>query len=196
MAGQKFSIGGFEFLTSLPGTVAGGLKTNAGAGKDMGRNLADIVVEVICLDNHGNEYILKNADFEFGYRRGNLPDNVIVAKIRVKGAPKDPIAIKDEMERIRQKKHATQPIDQKTAGSVFKTTDTAQAWRLVVAAGMQGYRLGGAQVSTMHANFIINTGEATASDIEELGELLRKKVKEHAGIELEWEINRVGVKGR
>jgi len=190
----KAGIAGLEFYVGVPGTIGGALTMNAGC---YGRETKDVLVEATALDRNGKRITLSNADFGFTYRRNALPPGLIFLDATFQGSPDDPAAITARMSEITERREATQPIREKTGGSTFKNPyapsgDKLSAWKLVDEAGMRGYRRGGAQVSEKHANFLINTGDATAADIEGLGEDVRAAVKAKHGIELEWEIRRVG----
>jgi UDP-N-acetylmuramate dehydrogenase len=182
-------IAGLEFLRGIPGTVGGFVRMNGGA---YGREVADILVDCDVLLGDGAFITVPAADLEYSYRHSNLPEGAIVVAARFKGAPGKPEAIGAEMDRIAHAREETQPLRSKTGGSTFKNPPGDKAWRLVDAAGCRGLKMGGAQVSEKHANFLINTGEATSADIEGLGEEVRRRVSESQGVTLEWEIQRVG----
>ncbi len=193
-AAAKAGVAGLEFYAGSPGTIGGALTMNAGC---YGRETTDVLVEATALDRSGKRVTLTHADFGFTYRRNALPQGLIFLDATFQGSPDDPAAITERMNEITAKREASQPIREKTGGSTFKNPIDASghnlsAWKLNDEAGMRGYRRGGAQVSEKHANFLINTGEATAADIEGLGEDVRAAVKAKHGIELEWEIKRVG----
>ncbi len=193
-AAAKAGIAGLEFYAGIPGTIGGALTMNAGC---YGRETTDVLVEATALDRSGRRVTLTHADVGFTYRRNALPEGLIFLDATFQGSPDDPAAITARMNEITAKREASQPIREKTGGSTFKNPVDASgqklsAWKLNDEAGMRGYRRGGAQVSEKHANFLINTGEATAADIEGLGEDVRAAVKAKHGIELEWEIKRVG----
>jgi len=182
-------IGGLEFLRGIPGTVGGFVRMNGGA---YGREVADVLgdCEVVLAD--GQCISLPASDLAYSYRHSRLPDGAIVTSARFRGVPDDPASIGAEMDRIAAERERTQPLRTRTGGSTFKNPPGKKAWQLVDAAGCRGLRLGGAQVSEKHANFLINTGEATSSDIEGLGEEVRRRVSQTQGVNLEWEIKRVG----
>lgn len=193
-AAAKAGIAGLEFYAGIPGTIGGALTMNAGC---YGRETTDVLVEATALDRNGKRVTLTHADFGFTYRRNALPDGLIFLDATFQGSPDDPAAITERMNEITAKREASQPIREKTGGSTFKNPVNASgeklsAWKLNDEAGMRGHRRGGAQVSEKHANFLINTGDATAADIEGLGEDVRAAVKAKHGIGLEWEIKRVG----
>jgi len=182
-------IAGLEFLRGIPGTVGGFVRMNGGA---YGREVADILVDCDVLLGDGTFITVPAADLEYSYRHSNLPEGAIVVAARFKGTPGKPEEIGAEMDRIAHAREETQPLRSKTGGSTFKNPPGDKAWRLVDAAGCRGLKMGGAQVSEKHANFLINTGEATSKDIECLGEEVRRRVSESQGVTLEWEIQRVG----
>ncbi len=182
-------IAGLEFLRGIPGTVGGFVRMNGGA---YGREVADILVDCDVILPGGALVTVPAADLDYSYRHSVLPDGAIVVAARFKGAPGEPKEIGAEMDRIAHAREETQPLRSKTGGSTFKNPPGDKAWRLVDAAGCRGLRMGGAQVSEKHANFLINTGDATSADIETLGEEVRRRVSESQGVTLEWEIQRVG----
>jgi UDP-N-acetylmuramate dehydrogenase len=183
-------IAGLEFLRGVPGTIGGALKMNAGC---YGREIKDIFVEATAIDGDGNKRVLSAAEMGFVYRKSSAPDDLIFVEARFEGTQDDPAAVKARMEALLAQREETQPVKSKTGGSTFKNPPGHKAWELIDQAGCRGLRHGGAQVSEKHANFLINTGVATAADIEALGEEVRARVKTRFGIELEWEIKRVGV---
>ncbi len=182
-------IAGLEFLRGIPGTVGGFVRMNGGA---YGSEVADILIDCQVIMPDGNLITLPACDLGYSYRHSNLPDGAIVVSARFKGVPGDPEAIGAEMDRIAEAREESQPLRTKTGGSTFKNPDGHKAWQLVDDAGCRGFQMGGAQVSEKHTNFLINTGDATSSDIEGLGEEVRRLVYEKSGVELEWEIQRVG----
>lgn len=193
-AAAKAGIGKLEFYAGIPGTVGGALTMNAGC---YGSETKDVLVEATALDRSGKRLTLTNADFGFTYRHNALPDGLVFLDATFQGVPDDAMAVTARMAEITARREASQPIREKTGGSTFKNPigadgEKLSAWKLNDEAGMRGYRRGGAQVSELHANFLINTGDATAADIEGLGEDVRAAVKAKHGIELEWEIKRVG----
>ena len=183
-------IGGLEFLRSIPGTVGGFVRMNGGA---YGRETADILVDCEVVLRSGERKVLSRDDLGYTYRHSALPEGAVVIAATFRGTLSDPAAISAEMDRIAEAREASQPLRTKTGGSTFKNPPGDKAWRLVDAAGCRGLMRGGAQVSEKHCNFLINTGSATSDDIEALGEDVRRRVKETQGVELEWEIQRVGV---
>ena len=182
-------IAGLEFLRSIPGTVGGFVRMNGGA---YGGEVKDILVDCDVVRRDGTLVTLAVADLHYTYRHSELPEGAIVVAARFRGRPGEPAAIQAEMDRIAASREASQPLRSKTGGSTFKNPEGHQAWQLVDAAGCRGLTLGGAQVSEKHTNFLINTGTATSAEIEALGDEVRRRVKDKSGVELEWEIQRVG----
>jgi len=189
-AAQEAGIAGLAFLRGIPGAIGGALRMNGGA---YGRETKDALVAARAVDRAGNIHVLRNADFGFSYRHCAAPDDYIFTAATFHGERGDPAAIAADMEKITESREATQPIKSRTGGSTFKNPPGQKAWQLIDAAGCRGLRIGDAQVSEMHTNFLINLGNATAADIETLGETVRRRVKDHSGVELEWEIKRIGV---
>ncbi|MFD1107213.1 UDP-N-acetylmuramate dehydrogenase [Sphingobium olei] len=183
-------ISGLEFLRSIPGTVGGFVRMNGGA---YGRETRDILVEANVVLRSGEQVMLSNADLGYTYRHSTLPEGAVVVSATFRGHPGEPAAIQAEMDRIAAAREESQPLRSKTGGSTFKNPAGHKAWQLVDEAGCRGLTIGGAQVSEKHTNFLLNTGDATSADIEALGEEVRRRVKEKSGIELEWEIQRVGL---
>lgn len=184
-------IAGLEFLRSIPGTVGGFVRMNGGA---YGGEVKDILVDCDVVLRSGELVTLANGDLNYTYRHSELPDGAIVVAARFRGHAGEPAAIQAEMDRISASREASQPLRSKTGGSTFKNPPGHKAWELVDGAGCRGLQLGGAQVSEKHTNFLINTGEATSAEIEALGEEVRRRVRKNSGVELEWEIQRVGNK--
>ena len=182
-------IAGLEFLRSIPGTVGGFVRMNGGA---YGGEVKDILVDCDVVLRDGSLVTLPVADLHYTYRHSELPEGAIVVAARFQGRPGEAAAIQAEMDRISASREASQPLRSKTGGSTFKNPAGHKAWQLVDEAGCRGLQLGGAQVSEKHTNFLLNLGEATSTDIEALGEEVRKRVKAKSGVELEWEIQRVG----
>jgi len=185
-------IAGLEFLRSIPGTVGGFVRMNGGA---YGREVKDVLVDCDVVTRSGAVATLLVGDLGYTYRHSDLTDGSIVVAARFRGVPGDPAVIQGEMDRIAAAREASQPLRTKTGGSTFKNPDGHKAWELVDRAGCRGLTLGGAQVSEKHTNFLINTGDATSAEIEALGELVRDKVRAATGVELNWEIQRVGSPG-
>jgi len=184
------NLSGLEFYYGIPGTIGGALRMNAGANRGETR---DVLVEATGIDRRGNKLTFANADMKFAYRMSGVDPEVIFTSARFRGVAAAPDAIKARMVEVQSHRETAQPIREKTGGSTFKNPPDHSAWKLVDAAGCRGLRLGGAQVSDMHCNFLINTGNATAHDIEALGESVRARVKANSGIELHWEIKRIGI---
>lgn len=183
-------IAGLEFLRSIPGTVGGFVRMNGGA---YGGEVKDILVDCDIVMRDGRLVTLAVDELHYSYRHSELSDGAIVVAARFEGCPGDSAAIQAEMDRISTSREASQPLRSKTGGSTFKNPDGYKAWQLVDEAGCRGLQIGGAQVSEKHTNFLINTGHATSADIEALGEEVRSRVKAKSGIDLHWEIQRVGV---
>ncbi|MFO1071682.1 MAG: UDP-N-acetylmuramate dehydrogenase [Geminicoccaceae bacterium] len=188
-AAQRAGLAGIEFLIGIPGTIGGAVRMNAGA---FGGETRDRLVWAEALDRKGALHRLDAAELGFAYRRSSLPKDWIVVRAGLRGEPGDPAAILARMEAIRAEREAAQPLKVATGGSTFKNPPGRKAWQLIDAAGCRGLRLGAAMVSEKHCNFLINTGGASAAEIEGLGELVRSKVQEASGVTLEWEIVRIG----
>jgi UDP-N-acetylmuramate dehydrogenase len=182
-------IGGVEFLRSIPGTVGGFVRMNGGA---YGRETKDVLVACEIVLRSGVQRSLTLAEMGYSYRHSALPDGAIVVGATFRGHPADPADIQAEMDRIAAAREASQPLRSRTGGSTFKNPEGHKAWALIDAAGCRGLTRGDAQVSDKHCNFLLNLGQATSADIEALGEEVRDKVRAHSGVELEWEIQRVG----
>lgn len=182
-------IAGLEFLRSIPGTVGGFVRMNGGA---YGGEVKDILVDCDVVLRDGTLQTLTVGELGYTYRHSELPDGAIVVAARFKGRAGKSEEIQAEMDRISASREASQPLRSKTGGSTFKNPEGHKAWQLVDQAGCRGLTMGGAQVSEKHCNFLLNLGEATSADIEGLGEEVRRRVKDKSGIELEWEIQRVG----
>jgi UDP-N-acetylmuramate dehydrogenase len=189
-AAQAAGIAGLAFLSGIPGTIGGALRMNGGA---YGGETQDVLVEARGLDRQGTMRSFSNGEMGFSYRHCGVPDEFIFTAAVFQGRAGNPEEIAAEMASIKTKREKTQPRN-RTGGSTFKNPEGLSAWKLVDEAGCRGLTIGAAQVSTLHSNFLINLGGATAADIETLGETVREKVKAHSGIELEWEIKRIGVK--
>ena len=189
-AAQEAGISGLSFMRGIPGAIGGALRMNGGA---YGRETKDALIEARAVDRRGRVHVLTNADMHYTYRHCGAPDDYIFTEGLFAGERGDPKVIAAEMEKITEARQSTQPVKTRTGGSTFKNPPGRKAWQLIDAAGCRGLSNGGAQVSEMHCNFLINRGNANAAEIENLGELVRRKVEEHSGIELEWEIARIGV---
>ncbi|WP_431204716.1 UDP-N-acetylmuramate dehydrogenase [Bradyrhizobium betae] len=183
-------IGGLEFYFGIPGTIGGALRMNAGAN---GGETKDVLIEARGVGRDGTKYTFSNADMKFVYRNSGVDPSIIFTSARFRGQIRDAETIRARMAEVQAHRETAQPIREKTGGSTFKNPPGHSAWKLVDAAGCRGLRVGGAQVSEMHCNFLINTGDATAQDIETLGETVRERVRANSGIELHWEIKRIGV---
>ena len=190
-AARDAGIAGLEFLRGIPGTVGGAVRMNAGA---YGREVNDILVSAVVILRSGEARTLLLRDMGYTYRHSMLPRGAIVVSATFTGMPGDPAVIGAEMDRIAAEREASQPLRSKTGGSTFKNPDGHKAWALVDAAGCRGLKIGDAQVSEKHCNFLLNLGGASSADIEALGEEVRARVLAHCGVELEWEIQRVGLK--
>ncbi len=192
----KAGISGLSFLSGIPGSIGGAVRTNAGC---YGRELSDVVTAVEGVSRAGEPVMLTRKDIGFSYRHTDFATNIVVTKLHLAGlAGGDPEVLADEIAAHQARRAETQPIKEKTGGSTFAnpdppgTPDARSSWKLIDAAGCRGLRVGGAMVSEKHCNFLINTGEATAADIEALGELVRARVLDHSGVDLRWEIRRIG----
>jgi UDP-N-acetylmuramate dehydrogenase len=186
----ELGIDGLAFLSGIPGAIGGALRMNAGAH---GGETKDVLIEARGVERSGERIVLGAAGMSFTYRHSGAPHDIVFTQALFQGRPGDKHAILAEMERIGAAREAAQPIREKTGGSTFKNPPGLKAWELVDKAGCRGLVLGEAQVSPMHTNFLINRGKASAADIENLGEEVRRRVRETSGVELEWEIKRVGV---
>jgi len=191
-AAQEAGIAGLSFLRGIPGSIGGALRMNGGA---YGGETKDVLVEARGVGRAGNVRTYSNAEMHFSYRHCGVADDVIFTQALFAGRPGDAAAIAAEMNKITESREATQPVKSRTGGSTFKNPPGHKAWQLVDAAGCRGLRIGDAQVSEMHCNFLINLGNATAAEIETLGETVRERVKKASGVELTWEIKRIGEPG-
>jgi UDP-N-acetylmuramate dehydrogenase len=189
LTAAEAGIAGLEFLSGIPGTVGGGFRTNAGA---YGSEFKDALVSADALDRRGGLHTLTPAEMGLSYRHSDVDPDWIFVRARFKGAAGDPAEIGRRMTDIRAAREASQPIRARTGGSTFANPPGHQAWRLIDEAGCRGLTRGAAMVSEKHTNFLINTGNATAADIEGLGEEVRRRVYERFGVRLEWEIRRIG----
>jgi UDP-N-acetylmuramate dehydrogenase len=189
-AAAAANIGGLEFFFGIPGTIGGALRMNAGAN---GCETRDVLIEARGIDRDGNKHRFQNADMKFAYRNCGVDPSVIFTWARFRGVVQTPEAIRKRMDEVQAHRESAQPIREKTGGSTFQNPPGHSAWKLIDAAGCRGLKLGDAQVSEMHCNFLINTGNASGHDIESLGETVRARVKENCGIELHWEIKRIGI---
>ena len=201
-AAATYGIAGLEFLRTIPGTIGGAVAMNAGC---YGSYLADVFREATAVDRAGRTHRLARGDLRFGYRDGGVPEGFVITEAVLEGQPGEPAEIMARMEALLEKRAQTQPVKERTAGSTFRNpagfsstgraddSHELKAWTLIDRAGCRGMRLGGAQMSPMHSNFLVNTGGATAADLENLGEMVRSKVLFTTGLQLEWEVRRIGV---
>ncbi|NNC36795.1 MAG: UDP-N-acetylmuramate dehydrogenase [Hyphomonadaceae bacterium] len=192
----KAGIGGLEFYAGIPGTIGGALRMNAGC---YGGETKDCLESVVALDRRGRRQIMDVEELGYRYRHCSAPADLIFTEAVFKGRPAEPDAVLARMKEITETREKSQPIREKTGGSTFKNPDSEKskgrgAWQLVDAVGGRGFKVGGAQMSEKHCNFMINTGEATAADLEVLGDTIRDKVLKQENVELHWEIRRIGVK--
>jgi UDP-N-acetylmuramate dehydrogenase len=188
-------LGGFAFYHGIPGGIGGALRMNAGAN---GIETRERLVEAVAIDRRGERHVLSNADMGYSYRHAEAPEDFIFTEATYEGFPENRETIREAMDAVQKHRETVQPIKSRTGGSTFKNPDPPgtpnqrSAWRLIDAAGCRGLRIGDAQVSEMHCNFLINTGAATGHDLELLGETARARVLDNAGVRLEWEIKRIG----
>ncbi len=190
-AAADAGIGGLEFLRGIPGTIGGALRMNAGC---YGREIKDVFIEAVAIDESGTRIVLDRHDISFSYRSCSAPERLIFVEAVLQGVPESRDEVRARMEALVAQRESTQPIRAKTGGSTFKNPPgDNKAWKLIDEAGCRGLSRGDAQVSEKHCNFLINRGEATASDLETLGEEVRACVRARSGVVLEWEIKRVGV---
>jgi UDP-N-acetylmuramate dehydrogenase len=189
-AAHEASIAGLSFLRGIPGAIGGALRMNGGA---YGGETKDVLVAARGVARDGQIRTFTNADMHYTYRHCGASEDVIFTEALFQGAPGDPAVISAEMEKITKSREATQPIKNRTGGSTFKNPPGRRAWQLIDAAGCRGLTVGAAQVSQLHCNFLINQGGASAADIETLGETVRARVRDTSGVDLEWEIKRIGV---
>ncbi|WMS40855.1 UDP-N-acetylmuramate dehydrogenase [Acuticoccus sp. MNP-M23] len=183
------SLTGLEFFRGIPGCIGGALRMNAGA---YGGETRDRLVSARAVDRHGEIHQLSNADFGFSYRHSSVPADFIFTEATFEAVPGDRDVILAAMDEITEKREATQPVKSRTGGSTFKNPPGEKSWQLIDAAGGRGLTVGGAQMSELHCNFMLNLGDATAEDLERLGETVRGRVRANSGVDLEWEIKRVG----
>ncbi|MGH6760012.1 MAG: UDP-N-acetylmuramate dehydrogenase [Phyllobacterium sp.] len=188
-AALEAGLSGFHFYHGIPGGIGGALRMNAGAN---GVETRERVVEVRALDRQGNLHVLSNADMGYSYRHSSVPKDLIFTSALFEGTPGEREQIRLDMDAVQQHRETVQPIREKTGGSTFKNPAESSAWKEIDAAGCRGLTVGGAQMSPMHCNFMINTGNATGYDLETLGETVRARVLENSGVKLEWEIKRLG----
>lgn len=182
-------IAGLEFYAGVPGTIGGALRMNAGC---YGTETKDVLVSVVALDRTGRRQVMSLEDMNYSYRHSGASQDLIFTEAVFQGTADEPTSIAARMDEITAKREASQPIREKTGGSTFKNPEGHSSWKLIDAAGCRGLRVGGAQMSEQHCNFMINADAATAADLEELGETVRSRVLESQGIELNWEVRRIG----
>lgn len=182
-------ISGLTFLRGIPGTIGGALRMNGGA---YGKETKDVLVEAQAVDRLGNVHELSVGDMNYSYRHCGAPEDLIFTGALLQGEQGERERIAEAMKAVTDAREQSQPVRSRTGGSTFKNPDVGKAWQLIDQAGMRGFRVGDAQVSDKHCNFLINLGNATAADIETLGETVREKVAETSGVNLDWEIKRVG----
>jgi len=190
MVARDAGLGGLEFLCGIPGTVGGALRMNAGA---YGREIKDVLITAQAIDEAGGRHDLTAADMGFGYRQSSVPADWLFVAARLRAEPGDRIEIARRMAEVQIARERTQPVRTRTGGSTFANPPDGSAWKLIDKAGCRGLKRGGAMVSEQHCNFLVNTGDATAADLEALGEEVRRRVFEATGVKLEWEIRRIGV---
>ncbi|KAB2686354.1 UDP-N-acetylmuramate dehydrogenase [Brucella tritici] len=183
-------LAGFHFYHGIPGGIGGALRMNAGAN---GVETRERVVEIRALDRNGEVHVLSNADMGYAYRHSSAPSDMIFTSVLFEGVPGERDEIRQAMDEVQHHRETVQPVREKTGGSTFKNPEGTSAWKEIDKAGCRGLRVGGAQMSEMHCNFMINTGTATGHDLETLGETVRAKVFENSGIRLHWEIKRLGL---
>jgi UDP-N-acetylmuramate dehydrogenase len=188
-AAQEAAIAGLSFLRGIPGAIGGALRMNGGA---YGGEVKDVIIAARGIDRRGQSRSFSKAEMQYGYRHCGVSEDVIFTEAVFAGVPGDAAVIGAEMDKITESRESTQPIKSRTGGSTFKNPPGRKAWQLIDAAGCRGLRLGAAQVSELHCNFLINLGGASAAEIESLGETVRERVRETFGIDLEWEIKRIG----
>ena len=189
-AALEAGLAGFHFYHGIPGGMGGALRMNAGAN---GVETRERVVEVRALDRKGEVHVLSNADMGYAYRHSSASPDLIFTSVLFEGTPGEHEAIKQAMDEVQHHRETVQPVREKTGGSTFKNPEGTSAWKEIDKAGCRGLRVGGAQMSEMHCNFMINTGTATGLDLETLGETVRARVFENSGIRLHWEIKRLGL---
>jgi UDP-N-acetylmuramate dehydrogenase len=188
----EHGIDALTFLRGIPGSIGGALRMNGGA---YGGETKDILVEARAVDRKGTIKVLSLEDMHYSYRHCGAPEDLIFTEATFEGRAGDPVLIGAAMEKITASREATQPVKSRTGGSTFKNPPGHKSWQLIDSAGMRGFAIGPAKVSDMHCNFLINEGGATAAQLEELGETVRARVKANSGVELDWEIKRIGIKG-
>ncbi len=182
-------ITGLEFYAGVPGTIGGALRMNAGC---YGSETKDVLESVVAINRAGRRQVMSLAEMQYSYRHCGAPKDLFFVEAVFKGEADEPAAIQSRMDEITEKRELSQPIREKTGGSTFKNPDGHSSWKLIDAAGCRGLRVGGAQMSEQHCNFMINADGATAADLEKLGETVRARVLETQGVDLHWEVRRIG----
>ena len=190
LTAQQAGLAGLEFLSGIPGTIGGALRMNGGA---YGGETVDVILSAEGIDRQGVIHQYDRDALHLTYRHCGVPDDVIFTRALFQGRPDDPTAIKARIDAIQQSRADSQPVRARTGGSTFANPEGHKAWQLIDAAGCRGLTIGGAQISEKHCNFLLNLGDATAQDIESLGEEVRRRVKANSGVELRWEIRRIGL---
>jgi UDP-N-acetylmuramate dehydrogenase len=188
-AARDAGITGLEFFRGVPGTVGGGIVMNAGA---YGGEFKDVLIEARALDRSGKMHVFSNQDMRYRYRGSGAPEGLVFIEALFQGRPGTPAEIGQRMTEITEQREGSQPVRARTGGSTFKNPEGRKAWALIDAAGCRGLKIGDAQVSEKHCNFLINLGTAKAADLETLGETVRQRVKDSSGVALDWEIKRIG----
>lgn len=187
----QHGLGGLEFLVGIPGNIGGALRMNAGA---YGTEIADVLIDAKIMTRDGTIQTIPITDMHFSYRHNALPDDVIFLSARFKTYAEETTIITSKLEEIKKQRADTQPVKDRTGGSTFANPDGHKAWQLIDAVGGRGFEIGGAKMSEKHCNFMLNTGNATAANLESLGEEMRRRVKGKFNIDLQWEIRRIGEK--
>lgn len=190
LTAQQAGLAGLEFLSGIPGTIGGAVRMNGGA---YGAETVDVILSADGIDRQGRRHAWTGAELGLTYRHCGVSEDVIFTRARFRGRPDDPAAIKARIDAIQQARADSQPVRARTGGSTFANPHGHKAWQLIDAAGCRGLTIGGAQISEKHCNFLLNLGDATAHDIESLGEEVRRRVKAGSGIDLRWEIRRIGL---
>lgn len=190
LTAQAAGLAGLEFLSGIPGTIGGAVRMNGGA---YGAETVDVILSAEGIDRRGVKHSYTREELHLTYRHCGVPDDVIFTRAVFQGRPDDPAAIQARIDAIQQARADSQPVRARTGGSTFANPDGHKAWQLIDAAGCRGLTIGGAQISEKHCNFLLNLGDATAHDIESLGEEVRARVKANSGVDLRWEIRRIGL---
>jgi UDP-N-acetylmuramate dehydrogenase len=190
LTAQQAGLAGLEFLSGIPGTIGGAIRMNGGA---YGGEVVDVILSAAGIDRQGNRRTWTRDELHLTYRHCGVAEDVIFTRATFQGRPDDADAVKARIDAIQQARADSQPVRARTGGSTFANPDGHKAWQLIDAAGCRGLTIGGAQISEKHCNFLLNLGGATAQDIESLGEEVRRRVKAKSGVELRWEIRRIGL---